>query len=79
MYKINGTQNFKSLEVKQGYGRNICHASFNSDGTIALRNQSYLSEGETQTIVLSYEETKAIVRLFKGLTLLELTRMEEEL
>lgn len=80
MYKINGTQNFKSLEVEKGHGRNAaCHASFNCDGTITLRDQYYLYDGEMQTIVLDRDETEAIIRLFKGLKLLDLIRMEEEL
>lgn len=42
-----------------------CQASFNSDGAITLRNYTMGSvENSDEIIILSAEETKAILRLF---------------
>ena len=41
-----------------------CQASFNSDGMITLRNYNIEDKESDEIIVLSGEETHAIIRLF---------------
>ena len=41
-----------------------CQASFNSDGVITLRNYNINDKDSDEIIVLSAEETQAIVQLF---------------
>ena len=41
-----------------------CQASFNSNGYITIRNYTLPNKDSDQIIVLSAEETQAIVRLF---------------
>lgn len=47
-----------------------CQASFNSDGNITLRNYNYGNKNSDEIIVLSTEETQAIVRLFSRLSVM---------
>jgi hypothetical protein len=42
-----------------------CQASFNSDGVITLRNYDVNNKNSDEIIVLSAEETQAIIKLFK--------------
>lgn len=41
-----------------------CQASFNSDGVITLRNYNINDKNSDEIIVLSAEETQAIIELF---------------
>ena len=41
-----------------------CQASFNSDGNITLRNYNINNKNSDEIIVLSAEETQAIINLF---------------
>lgn len=41
-----------------------CQASFNSDGVLTLRNYNRSDKNSDEIIVLSREETEAIVKLF---------------
>lgn len=41
-----------------------CQASFNSDGNITLRNYDIRNKNSDEIIILSAEETQAIVKLF---------------
>ena len=42
-----------------------CQASFNSDGVITLRNYDIHNKNSDEIIILSFEETQAIIDLFK--------------
>ena len=44
-----------------------CQASFNSDGYITLRNYTHPDKDSDEIIILSAEETRAIVQLFSKL------------
>lgn len=44
-----------------------CQASFNSDGYITLRNYNITDKNSDEIILLSAEETNAIINLFKTL------------
>jgi len=44
-----------------------CQASFNSDGCITLRNYDINNKNSDEIIILSAEETQAIVKLFKSI------------
>lgn len=44
-----------------------CQASFNSDGYITLRNYNINNKNSDEIIVLSAEETQAIIQLFSRL------------
>ena len=41
-----------------------CQASFNSDGNITLRNYDIHNKNSDEIIILSAEETQAIIELF---------------
>ena len=41
-----------------------CQASFNSDGNITLRNYTFNNKNSDEIIILSAEETQAIIHLF---------------
>lgn len=41
-----------------------CQASFNSDGNITLRNYNPINKDEDEIIILSNQETSAIIHLF---------------
>lgn len=41
-----------------------CQASFNSDGVLTLRNYNIEDKNSDEIIILSREETEAIVKLF---------------
>ena len=41
-----------------------CQASFNSDGNITLRNYDIRNKNSDEIIILSAEETQAIIKLF---------------
>lgn len=42
-----------------------CQASFNSDGNITLRNYDIHNKNSDEIIILSAEETQAIIKLFR--------------
>lgn len=44
-----------------------CQAALNSDGAITLRNYNPENRDEDEIIILSAEETQAIIRLFSRL------------
>lgn len=44
-----------------------CQASFNSNGFITLRNYNIENKNSDEIIILSAEETKAVIDLFKML------------
>lgn len=44
-----------------------CQASFNSDGVLTLRNYNRTDKNSDEIIVLSREETEAIIALFKAI------------
>lgn len=44
-----------------------CQASFNSDGAITLRNYNINDKDSDEIIILSAEETYAIIQLFSKL------------
>lgn len=44
-----------------------CQASFNSDGYITLRNYNVNNKDSDEIIILSAEETQAVIQLFKKL------------
>lgn len=44
-----------------------CQASFNSDGVITLRNYTAPNKESDEIIILSAEETQAIIQLFSRL------------
>ena len=46
----------------------ICQASFNSDGNITLRNYQSQNKNSDEIIILSEEETHAIIKLFSEMS-----------
>lgn len=44
-----------------------CQASFNSDSCITLRNYNIENKNSDEIIILSAEETQAIIKLFKSM------------
>ena len=44
-----------------------CQASFNSDGAITLRNYDIEDKDSDEIIIMSAEETQAIIKLFSQL------------
>lgn len=44
-----------------------CQASFNSDGVLTLRNYNLADKNSDEIIILSREETEAIVELFRAI------------
>lgn len=57
----------KVITTKKGELALDCQASFNSDGYITLRNYTVEDKESDEIIVLSAEETQAIIKLFKNL------------
>lgn len=45
------------------YGK--CQASINSDGNITLRNYNLEDKNKDQILILTYNETRALIDLFK--------------
>lgn len=45
-----------------------CQASFNSDGNITLRNYNINNKNSDEIIILSAEETQAVVKLFSEIS-----------
>jgi hypothetical protein len=45
----------------------FCQASFNSDGFITLRNYNIEDRNSDEIIILSAEETQAIINLFSNI------------
>lgn len=54
----------ESITNKSNYGM-YCQASFNSDGVLTLRNYDIQNKNSDEIIILSREETEAIVKLFR--------------
>lgn len=57
----------KVITTEKGETALDCQASFNSDGYITLRNYNIENKDSDEIIILSAEETQAIIKLFKGL------------
>ena len=57
----------KVITTEKGETMLDCQASFNSDGYITLRNYTIENKDSDEIIVLSAEETQAIIKLFKNL------------
>jgi hypothetical protein len=55
----------KVTTTEKGQHSLFCQASFNSDGNITLRNYNLPDKSEDEIIVLSAEETKAVIDLFR--------------
>lgn len=53
----------ESITDKSNYSM-YCQASFNSDGVLTLRNYNLGNKNSDEIIILSREETEAIVKLF---------------
>lgn len=53
----------ESVSDKSNYSLE-CQASFNSDGNITLRNYSIQNKNSDEILILSAEETQAIIKLF---------------
>ena len=53
----------ESITNKSNYSLH-CQASFNSDGVLTLRNYNLENKNSDEIIILSNEETEAIVKLF---------------
>ena len=53
-------------EITTDKGQTLCYsqASFNSDGNITLRNYDIRNKNSDEIIILSAEETQAIIKLF---------------
>ncbi len=64
MILINREINSKEITTEKGKNFNNCQASLNSDGNITLRNFDSRNKNSDEIIVLSKEETRAIVKLF---------------
>lgn len=62
----------RKMEVVESISRKSnfcldCQASFNSDGVLTLRNYNREDKTADEIIILSREETEAIVNLFKAM------------
>lgn len=79
MLKIKDRRKLDHLEVRPYHDRCLSQASFNSDGTITIQNSPYFCEGEVQSLVLGRDETRALIRLFRELSLWEMAKAEEKL
>ena len=51
--------------VENGGNYTDCQASFNSDGCLTLRNYDRCDKANDEIIILTDDETQAIVRLFR--------------
>lgn len=57
----------KKITTDKGQTALCCQASFNSDGVITLRNYNVEDKSSDEIIILSAEETQAIISLFRKL------------
>lgn len=59
----------KVVEAITAKGNHLlqCQASFNSDGVLTLRNYNIEDKNSDEIIILSREETEAIVELFRAI------------
>lgn len=64
----------ESITNKSNYSM-ICQASFNSDGVLTLRNYDVQNKNSDEIIILSREETEAIVKLFRAMNNLRVDNM----
>ena len=64
----------QSITNKSNYSM-FCQASFNSDGVLTLRNYDVQNKNSDEIIILSREETEAIVKLFRTMKNLYLEDM----
>lgn len=56
----------ESITIKSNHSL-TCQASFNSDGVLTLRNYNIEDKNSDEIIILSREETEAIVELFRAI------------
>lgn len=56
----------EAITVKSNHSLK-CQASFNSDGVLTLRNYNMEDKNSDEIIILSREETTAIVELFRAI------------
>lgn len=56
----------QSITKKSNYSM-FCQASFNSDVVLTLRNYDTQNKNSDEIIILSREETEAIVKLFRAM------------
>lgn len=61
---INREMESEVITTKKSQTSLFCQASFNSDGFITLRNYNIPDRNSDEIIILSAEETQAIVNLF---------------
>lgn len=54
----------KVITTEKGETSLYCQASFNSQGNITLRNYNVNNENSDEIIIMSAEETQAIIELF---------------
>ena len=54
----------KVITTEKGEASLYCQASFNSQGNITLRNYDVNNKNSDEIIILSAEETQAIIELF---------------
>lgn len=54
----------KETMTDKGEHSLYCQASFNSDGNITLRNYNINNKNSDEIIILTAEETQAVVKLF---------------
>lgn len=61
---INREMESKVITTEKSQTSLFCQASFNSDGFITLRNYNVPDKNSDEIIILSAEETQAIIQLF---------------
>ena len=64
---INREMETKEITTDKGQYALYCQASFNSQGYITLRNYDVENKNSDEIIILSGEETQAIINLFSEL------------
>lgn len=52
-------------DEKESLHYSKCQASINSDGNITLRNYNLEDKNKDQILILTYNETRALIDLFK--------------
>lgn len=64
---INREMKCEVITTDKGENSLYCQASFNSDGAITLRNYNINNKDSDEIIILSGEETHAIIQIFSRL------------
>lgn len=68
MEVVNREMVSKRYVSEKGGNCSRCQASFNSDGNITLRNYSQNNKNSDEILILSDNETSAIIKLFKEIS-----------